>query len=319
MIFLYLKLRPVHMHAGAVGVAEPLQVFLRAGWCDGAFEFSVYCSVTARRQRGFSDWPMAVSHRVNLFKRVKPFVFCEVEVAFDVQQHLPEEAQPLLFKLLALIEHLLHAFHVLRRALTQLVQGLLILLPGLGGNMHTRNKLSYVRLYTTFHTSCPHVPVFRLCGWTWSRLTWKGQQMCLQAQEKILVQECEVQGCQSPVQPRTANVGEVREKHGGGGAVRCHTLTAPPWLLKIACELICFWAWLWKTAFACRRCRGPVRAAAAEALTFWESCLHLSTFSCSFFCWSAVTEASPLLLASLMDASFSSLQAMWKDFLAASS
>lgn len=62
-----------------------------------------------------------------------------------------------------------------------------------------------------------------------------------------------------------------------------------------------------------------VRAAAAQVLTFCESCLHLSTFSWSFFCWSAVTEASPLQLASLVDASFSSLQAMWYDFLAASS
>lgn len=61
-------------------------------------------------------------------------------MAFDVQQHLPEEAQPLLFKLLALIEHLLHVFHVLWGALTQLVQGLLILLLGLGCKTHTVNK-----------------------------------------------------------------------------------------------------------------------------------------------------------------------------------
>lgn len=53
-------------------------------------------------------------------------------------------------------------------------------------------------------------------------------------------------------------------------------------------------------------------------LTFWTSCLHLSTFSCSFFCWSGVTEASVLPLASRVAASFSSLQAMWYVFLAAS-
>lgn len=69
----------------------------------------------------------------------KPFVFCEVEVALDVQQHLPEEAEPLLLKLLGLIEHQLHVLHVLRSALTQLIQSLLILLLGLGGNTHTQN------------------------------------------------------------------------------------------------------------------------------------------------------------------------------------
>lgn len=62
----------------------------------------------------------------------KPLVLCKVEVAFDIQQHLPDEAQPPLFKLLALIEHLLHVFHVLWGALTQLIQSLLILFLGLG-------------------------------------------------------------------------------------------------------------------------------------------------------------------------------------------
>lgn len=54
MVSLYLKLWPVHMHARAVGVAEPLQILLRAGWCDGVFKFSVHCSITAERQQGFS-------------------------------------------------------------------------------------------------------------------------------------------------------------------------------------------------------------------------------------------------------------------------
>lgn len=52
-------------------------------------------------------------------------------MVFDVQQHLPDERQPLLFKLLALIEHLLHAFPVLWSAPTQLIQSLLVLLLGL--------------------------------------------------------------------------------------------------------------------------------------------------------------------------------------------
>ena len=62
-----------------------------------------------------------------------PLVLGEVEVPFDVQQHLPEEAQPLLLKLLALGEHLLHVLHVLRGAVVQLLQPLLVLLPGLVG------------------------------------------------------------------------------------------------------------------------------------------------------------------------------------------
>ncbi len=78
-----------------------------------------------------------MSPHANCFKCVEPLVFCEVEVAFDIQQHLPEETQPLLFKLLALTEHLLHVFHVLRSALTQLIQSLLILLLGLDRNAHT--------------------------------------------------------------------------------------------------------------------------------------------------------------------------------------
>lgn len=58
-------------------------------------------------------------------------VLCEVEMALDVQQGLLEEGQSLDFVLLALVEHLLHALHVLRGALVQLLQGLLILLFGL--------------------------------------------------------------------------------------------------------------------------------------------------------------------------------------------
>lgn len=48
-------------------------------------------------------------------------------MAFNVQQGLLEEGQPLDFMLLALVKHLLHALHVLRGALIQLLQRLLIL------------------------------------------------------------------------------------------------------------------------------------------------------------------------------------------------
>lgn len=53
-------------------------------------------------------------------------------MALDVQQGLLEEGQSLDFVLLALVEHLLHALHVLRGALVELLQGLLVLLFGLG-------------------------------------------------------------------------------------------------------------------------------------------------------------------------------------------
>ncbi len=48
-------------------------------------------------------------------------------MAFDVQQGLLEEGQPLDFVLLALVKHLLHALHVLRGAFVQLLQRLLVL------------------------------------------------------------------------------------------------------------------------------------------------------------------------------------------------
>lgn len=65
-------------------------------------------------------------------RRLEPLVFNEVEVAFDVQQGLLEEFQPPLLKVLALVERMLHAFRVRWRAQVQLLQSLLVLLPGLG-------------------------------------------------------------------------------------------------------------------------------------------------------------------------------------------
>lgn len=51
----------------------------------------------------------------------------------DIQEHLLEEVEPLLLKLLALLKDLLHALHVLRGALVQLIQNLLVLLLSLQG------------------------------------------------------------------------------------------------------------------------------------------------------------------------------------------
>lgn len=63
-------------------------------------------------------------------------------MALDVQQGLLEEGQSLDFVLLALVEHLLHALHVLRGALVQLLQGLLILLFGLREKGHNSQRKS---------------------------------------------------------------------------------------------------------------------------------------------------------------------------------
>ena len=67
-------------------------------------------------------------------------VLGEVKVAFDVQQGLLEEGQPLHFMLLALVKHLLHALHVLRGALVQLVQRLLILFFSLRQNTENADE-----------------------------------------------------------------------------------------------------------------------------------------------------------------------------------
>ena len=120
LLIQYLKLWPVHVHARTLDVSEQLQILLWAGWCDDVFKFSVYRSISVDRQEEFTACVMigwSLPHHVNSFKHAKPLVLCEVDVVFDTQQHIPEEAQPLLFKLLALLKHLLHVFHVLRSAL----------------------------------------------------------------------------------------------------------------------------------------------------------------------------------------------------------
>lgn len=111
------------------------------------FKLSVHHGVTVTRQKRSSvlvyctDYPTTVPRHINCFKRLKPLVFCEVEVALDIQQHLLEESQPLLLKLLALFEHLLHVFHVVWGAITQLLQSLLILLLRLDCNTHMQQTL----------------------------------------------------------------------------------------------------------------------------------------------------------------------------------
>lgn len=62
MTYLYLKLWPVHVHAGAMVVAEPLEIFLRAGWRDGAFKVSVYCDIAAKNQQRLSAWMTITSY-----------------------------------------------------------------------------------------------------------------------------------------------------------------------------------------------------------------------------------------------------------------
>lgn len=49
-LILYLKCRPVHMHPGAVVVAEPLQVLLCVCSQDCALQFSVYCGIAVERK-----------------------------------------------------------------------------------------------------------------------------------------------------------------------------------------------------------------------------------------------------------------------------
>lgn len=156
----------------------------------------------------------------------EPLISCEVEVVFHIQQHLSDETQPLLLKLLALVEHLLHALYVGLSATVQLVQNLLVLFFSLGWNVT-------FYLNVTFHSDF-----------------------------SVVIQK--------------------EQPYGQLFACASHRLL---WGLLSTRQLI--------------------------ALTFSLSCLHLSNLSWSFFCWSALVEVSPLLLASLMEASFSSLQAMW--------
>lgn len=70
-----------------------------------------------------------------------PLVLGEVEVSFDVQQHLLEEPQSLILKLLTRVKHCLHVLHVLGRTLPQLIQSLLILLLSLHGEDQTESML----------------------------------------------------------------------------------------------------------------------------------------------------------------------------------
>lgn len=49
----YLKLRPVHVHARAMDITEPLQIFFRASRSNHSLKISVNCFITADRKGGF--------------------------------------------------------------------------------------------------------------------------------------------------------------------------------------------------------------------------------------------------------------------------
>lgn len=56
----------------------------------------------------------------------------EIQVMFDLQQKLFEEADAFVFKLLPLLKHLLHVLHILRGQLVKFFQGFLIAFFSLG-------------------------------------------------------------------------------------------------------------------------------------------------------------------------------------------
>lgn len=49
-MLVYLKLGPVHVHAGAVVVAEPLQILLRVDGEDAALQLTVNCRVATEHK-----------------------------------------------------------------------------------------------------------------------------------------------------------------------------------------------------------------------------------------------------------------------------
>lgn len=153
------------MHARAVVITEPLEIFLRVGGQNGAFKLTVHWSIAAAHKHinepshqftllhNIIDWFTAS----NSFETFKCYwahwtlglywllVFCEVQMSFDVQESLFEEGQSFDLVLLTLIKHLLHALHVLRCAFGQLLQRLLILLSGLW-HKHTQYS-RYWKIY----------------------------------------------------------------------------------------------------------------------------------------------------------------------------
>lgn len=58
----------------------------------------------------------------------------------NLQQHLFEKLNALVFKLLALLKHLLHVFHVLRGQFVQLLDGFLITFFSLKGKKGRNDK-----------------------------------------------------------------------------------------------------------------------------------------------------------------------------------
>lgn len=73
--------------------------------------------------------------------RALPVIGGEVQVLFDLQQDLSEEADALVFKLLPLLKHLLHVLHVLRGQLVKLFQRFLISFFSLQGGKQKSKEL----------------------------------------------------------------------------------------------------------------------------------------------------------------------------------
>ncbi len=63
---------------------------------------------------------------------VLPVIGWKVQVLFNLQQQLSEEADAFVFKLLPLLKHLLHVLHILRGQLVEFFQGFLITFFSLG-------------------------------------------------------------------------------------------------------------------------------------------------------------------------------------------
>lgn len=86
-----------------------------------------------------------------------PVIGWEIQVLFNLQQQLSEEADSCVFKLLPLLKHLLHVLHVLRGQLVEFLQWFLIAFFSLGGgeewgdNSNITKKMN-AWWYNTFFT-----------------------------------------------------------------------------------------------------------------------------------------------------------------------
>lgn len=133
---LNLKLGPVHRHAGALIGPEPFQVLFGVSSRDRVFQCVVDCleSVGTILHIVFIPGDALKSQAdTNTWKTVSvPVIGREIQVMFDLQQKLFEEADAFVFKLLPLLKHLLHVLHILRGQLVKFFQGFLIAFFSLG-------------------------------------------------------------------------------------------------------------------------------------------------------------------------------------------